>query len=228
MNFNDTFDAIKSYLAGFLTFVIFFAVASAFVWNEYKSVQADKDAVSTQLLSLKDAQIKLEKEKLHLQLELKDAEFKLEKEKSISQSKLKEKEFELSITSDAIKVKENDLDILIKQYQEKVKEINELHSYYSEKALKAKAEELILKAMNEFSALGVSIKKPDWCDKDYTNRYYRGKALIDQISALNSKYSISKEYSLFASKHSRGIISSNDGVCEANKSSNSDVASSSS
>lgn len=255
MTFTEIFNAIKSYLAGFLTFVVCFAVASAFLWNEYKAVQADKEAVSTKLLSLKDAQIKLEKEKSLLQFELKDAELKLEKEKATLQSKLKEKEFELSskeaklestkaeledeinklkgslsskqsITSDSIKAKESELKILIDQYQSKVKEVNELYSYYSKEALKAKAEELILKAMNEFSALGVNIRKPDWCDKDYTNRYYQGEALIDQISALNRKYSISDEYDWYVRTNSRGIVSSSDGVCEANKSSNSDAASS--
>jgi len=245
LTFTEIFNAIKSYLAGFLTFVVCFAVASAFLWGEYKAVQVDKEAVSTKLLSLKDAQIKLEKEKSLLQLELKDAEFKLEKEKTTLQSKLKEKEFELSkkeaklestkaeledevnklknslsskqsMTSDSIKDKERELEILIDQYQSRVKEVNELYSYYSKEALKAKAEELILKAMNEFSALGVNIRKPDWCDKDYTSRYYQGKALIDQISALNSKYSISDEYDWFVRTHSRGIMSSSDGECKAN------------
>lgn len=255
MTFKDIYNAIRSYLAGFLTFVVSFAVASVFLWNEYKAVQADKEAISTKLLSLKDAQIKLEKEKSLLHLELKDAEFKLEKEKATLQTRLREKEFELStkeaklesinteleneinklksslsskqsITSDSIKAKERELKILIDQHQRKVEEVNELYSYYSKEALKAKAEELILKAMNEFSALGVNIREPDWCDKDYTSRYYQGEALIDQISALNGKYSISEEYDWYVRTHSRGMFSLNDGECKTNKSNNSDTASS--
>lgn len=237
MTFTEIFNAIKSYLAGFLTFVVCFAVAGAFLWNEYKAVQADKEAVSIKLLSLKDAELKLEKEKAILQSKLKEKEFEL----STKEAKLERTKAELedeinklkgslsskqSITSDSIKAKESELKILIDQYQSKVKEVNELHSYYSKEALKAKAEELILKAMNEFSALGVNIRKPDWCDKDYTSRYYQGEALIDQISALNSKYSISDDYDWYVRTHSRGFVSSSDGVCEANKSSNSDAASS--
>lgn len=235
MNISEIYNAIKSYLAGFLTFIVCFAAATVFLWSEYKAVQADKEGVSTQLLSLKDAEIELQKEKTLLQLELKDREFELSrKEVQIERTKteLENRVIELTsslsnkeeVTSDAIKIKERELSMLIDEYEEKVKKVSELHSDYSHEAQKAKAEELILSAMNDFAALGVNMGRPDWCDQEYMSRYYQGKALIDQVSALNNKYEISDEYTWFVRRNSRSVMFASDGECKVNKSSNSDAA----
>lgn len=235
MNFSEIYNAIKSNFAGLLTFIIFFATALVFWWDEYKEVQADKEAVSTQLLSLKDAEVHLEKEKALLYSALKDKEFELltkENDMKKNNADLEKRIVELTnslsnkqeFTSDSIKIKEKKLSILIDEYEEKIKEVNNLYSYYSHEELKAKAEELIIKAMNDFSDLGVNIREPDWCDKEYMSRYYKGKALIDQISALNNKYKISDEYTWFVRTHSRSSISSSDGECKSNKQYNSNAA----
>lgn len=231
MTISEVYNAIKSYLAGFLTFVVCFAVAVTFLWGEYKAVQTDKEAVSTQLLSLKDAEIELQKEKALLQLEMKDREselsrkeVKFERIKTELENRIVELTSSLSnkeeVTSDAIELKERELSILIDEYEEKLKKVSELHSHYSHEALKAKAEELILSTMNDFAALGVNMSRPDWCDQEYMSRYYQGKALIEQISALNNKYEVSEEYTWFVRKNSRSVLSASDGECKANKSSN--------
>jgi hypothetical protein len=224
----EIFNAIKSYLAGFLTFVVCFSVAGVFLWDEYKEVQVSKENVSTKLLLLKDTELKLEKDKSLLQLKLKEQEFALSK-KEIQMDKAKkdlEERIEklkssLStsevINSDSIKNKEKELNILIEQYESNLDEVKELYTLYSLKARKAKAEDLILKTMEDFSALGVNISRPDWCDKDYMKRYYQGEALIDRINALNSEYSISEEYEWFVKSHSRSMRTSSDGECKANK-----------
>lgn len=236
MSFSVIYNAIKSYLTGFLTFAVCFSVASVFLWNEYKEVQINKESVSTKLLSLKDAEIKLEKEKSLLQLKLKEKEFELSKKEAQMdkvKTDLEEKNNELKkslsnakeIKSDSIENKEKMLNALIEQYESKVKEVNVLHSYYSNEARKAKAEELILKAMNDFSALGVNMRRPDWCDREYMSRYNQGKVLIDQISALNSKYLISDEYDWFVGTHTNSSILFGD-ECKTDNSSNVDAASS--
>jgi len=234
LTFSETLNAIKSYLAGFLTFTVLFSLAVVFLWDEYKEIQIQKETTSRQLLVIKDAELKLERDRSDLQIKFKEREFEISKKESQLEQAKKELEekisnLERSASNDgklshiSIQEKEAELDLIKEQYEIKFNEVKDLHAHYSQEAKKSKAEDLILNAMKEFSELGVNISRPDWCDKDYMGRYYKGKALIDQIYALNQKYSISDEYDWFVRKNTRSSTSFNDGVCEANKKLNSDA-----
>lgn len=70
-------------------------------------------------------------------------------------------------------------------------------------ALKAKANDDVIKLMNKFSKLGVDLKKPDWCDKAYTARYNTASNLLDAIKAMIKKYDLSDSYKAFVSANAK-------------------------
>jgi hypothetical protein len=229
LTFIELFYAIKSYLAGFLTFLVFFSAAGVFLWDEKKEIEVKSENIHKQLLYLKDEEIKLERKKSQDQLEFKEKEYELEKKEEELEAQLTELKRSILNAKDegnkSISNKESKLDFLIEKYESKIQDVKELYTLYSQEARKSKAEETVLTTMKEFSDLSVSLDKPDWCNKEYMARYYKGEILLDKISAINSKYSISDEYSWFVKKQSAGFIMFNNQDCEANKNLNADAKS---
>lgn len=85
-------------------------------------------------------------------------------------------------------------------------------------ALKAKANDSVLVLMNKFSALDVDLKKPDWCDKEYTKRYNQADRLLEAIKAQIKKYDLSDSYKAFASANSKSSNNtSSEGWCNGVK-----------
>ncbi|ELL9328547.1 hypothetical protein RX455_000267 [Vibrio fluvialis] len=218
MKFSEIYNAIKSHFLGFLTFVILFSVSAVYLVSEYKDIQLQKSNITSQLLALKDLELALEREKSKFQLEVKDKNFELSRREN------QVRELTVSLTNSrkgnesTLLEKERNLDLLKKQYESKLDEVKKLHVMYSNEAIKSKAEDKVLTLMKEFSDLGVDISEPDWCDKDYTKRYYKGVALIDQIRAINTRYALGEEFGRFVLHHTRGITWSSDDHCQSNKS----------
>jgi hypothetical protein len=123
----------------------------------------------------------------------------------------------------SISNKEDELNSLIDKYDTELQKVKELVKIYSQEARRSKAEDIVINIIKEFSELGVSLNKPDWCNNEYMARYYKGEVLLDQISALNNKYSISEEYSWFVKRQAAGFVSFNEHNCEAKKNINTDI-----
>ncbi|AMG02371.1 hypothetical protein [Vibrio mimicus] len=224
MNFQDIFQSIKSHLVAFVTFAVLFSAASFFIWSEYKEIQIEKQEISTRQLDLKNAELTFEKEKSKSKLELKDKENQLFLKEFQMDNARKEMENQIvrlkASLSDASKgnqtelmVKEEKLDALIEQYQKQLTYVQSLEKKYSYEMRKSEIEDRVLALMSEFSSLGIDIKSPDWCDKEYTQRYNKGKAIIDQVGVLVRTYNLGDKYQTFILTHTRGIVWSNDGVC---------------
>lgn len=214
-----------------------FSVGAAFLWNEYKEVQNKNEELTKKIIEMKDAEIALGKEKSRLELKLKEKEFELARKERILDEEKKEIEIEKeslkntlskirSEENSSISDKEKELEALISQYEKNLEKVKRLHSLYSREARTAKVEDEIINLMKEFSRLGVDIHKPNWCDEDYTKRYYQAKAIVKQISTLNSEYAISQDYRNFVQSNTRSFTSSSDGECEANNALNSDAVNS--
>ena len=233
MDFAVIFNSIKNHIISFFAFVVIFGGASVFIFGEYKGVQSEKENLFKLQLDLKKQELSFEQQKTKRDKELSAKEHTLaEMEKSLkkqmSDLKVKEKNTEKANASnnqkDALLISEKnkELDNLIRDYESKLETVSTLHSLYSKEAQKVKAETKIQELMLAYSKLGVNLNSPDWCDKEYTERYYHADALLDQISAINTKHNVSEEYSWFVKRNNKSWISSSDGVCEANKAIKSD------
>ena len=188
-------------MVGFLAFVIIFSGLSIFLFNWSKDLHERQ-------LKIKDEEIIFEQKIAKREKELYRKELKIE----VDEKSLK-KQFS------NLKIKEKKLDDSIRDYKNKLETINASHSLYSKVAQKAQAETKIQELMLTYSKLGVSLKKPNWCDKKYTQKYYQAEGLLDQILTINSKYNISNEYYMFVKRNINDAvwININDGVCEAEK-----------
>ena len=225
MNFQEIYQAIKSHLVAFVTYLVLFSAASLFIWSEYKSIQTEKQEISARQLDLKNAELKFEKEKSKSLLDLKDKENQLlhkeirmenartDLENQISQLKASVSDASKGNQTELV-AKEKKRDALIEQYQKQLAHVKALEEQYSFEMRKSEIEDRVFALMSEFSDLGVDIQSPDWCDNEYTRRYNKGKAIIDQISVLVRSYNLGDKYRTFILTHTRGIVWSNDGVCE--------------
>lgn len=225
MNFHEIYQAIKSHSVAFITFLVLFSAASLFIWSEYKSIQTEKQEISARQLDLKNSELKFEKEKSKSLLDLKDKEnqlrhkeIKMDNARAELENQIAQLKASLSDASKGnqteLAAKEKKLDALIKQYQKQLAHVNALEEQYSFEVRRSEIEDRVLVLMSEFSDLGVDIKSPDWCNKEYTHRYNKGKAIIDQISVLVRNYNLGDKYQAFILTHTRGVVWGNDEVCE--------------
>ena len=216
---------MKSHSVSFITFLVLFSAAGIFIWSEYKSIQTEKQEISSRQLDLKNSELKFEKEKSKSLLALKEKENQLLHKEIRMDNARKELENQIAqlkaSLSDASKgnqtelvAKETKLDALIQQYQKQLDHVNALEKKYSFEMRRAEIEDRVLALMSEFSDLGVDIQSPDSCNEEYTHRYNKGKAIIDQISVLVRNYNLGDKYQTFISTHTRAIFSINEEVCE--------------
>ncbi|WP_170941708.1 hypothetical protein [Cellvibrio mixtus] len=129
--------------------------------------------------------------------QLTDKYLKLQNDLNVVSNSLKENQETFNAR---IEAKFSELDKAIKENNESKRKSEEALISNSSENKKEKAEDLILESMRSYADLGVDMDHWDNCDKEYTDRYRKGKVLLDQIYSLNKKYKISDQYSLFVDK----------------------------
>lgn len=84
---------------------------------------------------------------------------------------------------------------------------------------KKKAQAEILKLMNEFAAFDVDLKQPDWCDRDYSARFYKAETKLNEIKQVMKKNGLTSSYKSYLANASRNEDNggSPDGWCNGVK-----------
>ncbi|MDA7746544.1 hypothetical protein N8878_04350 [Psychromonas sp.] len=81
-----------------------------------------------------------------------------------------------------------------------------------------KVKQEIAKMMDEFAALDVDLKKPNWCDKDYSVRFMKADKQFKDIKALIEKNGMTDTYKVYLTNASRNKSeSAPDGWCNGVK-----------
>lgn len=186
----------KPALVSFLVFFTLCAITVPFLWSRYDELNSKT--------------IQLEKRKNAL--DIKEADLsrreQLIKEKSATTdndciSQTQETLEKLNKKEDSLKAKEQIL-------KDEEKKINQLKAKYSDAAKKYNAEQKVIALMDKFSALGVDLHHEDWCDKDYTRRYYEGEAILSQIYSIASANDLGLSYTSFATQHKTAFVTTGD------------------
>ena len=73
-------------------------------------------------------------------------------------------------------------------------------------------EKNIMSLQNKFSSLGVDLNSPNWCDKDYTKRFYEASAILSSISTQASRFKELEKYNAFVFNN-QARISVGKGTC---------------
>ncbi|QCO86340.1 hypothetical protein D3H41_09685 [Vibrio neocaledonicus] len=198
-------------------------------------VQFEKDQADSKLrlvekkneLDKKEQILKLQQEQLESEkLSYKaDIEKKLLADLTVDQLQLEAKQKEHNERFDQLELvrielnqQKQELENKIKLYNEKISSVEKLYKEYSSQAvyvqIQLNAEKEIFAQMSAFSKLGVNLKNKDWCDKEYTNRYYQAEGILSQISSISRANGLYDKYESFLLSNGKFIHSSDDGVCK--------------
>jgi hypothetical protein len=216
MNWDQAVDFIKRHFSVAIVFAILFALGMAFMWSENRNLQADyrtlyagflneRKEIHKKELQFKDMQIQYEKEKAEIEVQLTKMNTSAERSLENANARMKDlkRMLELAENEPSIQEKKKELNSLIEQYRNAIFHLNETTSIEKKRN---NAQEWIVKAMNDFSKLGVDMQSPDSCDKEYMRRYNEGAALINQIRALNDDYLDSDEIALFVRQNEQSLV----------------------
>ena len=80
----------------------------------------------------------------------------------------------------------------------------------------AKAKKDVAKLMDKLNKLNVDLKKPNWCDKAYTQRFNQANHILSAIEAMVKRYNLSDTYKAFLSANTR-TPGDSDGWCNGVK-----------
>lgn len=190
----------------------------AYLWSEYKSLQKDELAFRDSKLAFQKSQNDFEKLKIEFDLNQKVKAEKIEKANQqliLDRQQLDKDRVEFEKDKTALNTSYKDeLNKKIAEYNKQVSDFSKLKENISFESQKIAADKEIQKTMSDFADLEVDLRHPDWCDKEYTKKYYKGEALLAKISAINSKFNISEEYNWYVKSKSKSVTSSSDGKCE--------------
>jgi chromosome segregation ATPase len=186
-------------------------------FKEHKHNETLKFSKLNQKIKDKEAVFKTKEDKLANDISklqehvLKDVEKKL----AVRRKNLIAGEKELTDKEAKLESYGAQLDKLANQLVEERKKVNAERSRYSKNAQKAKVEEKIISLIDDLADLGVDMKKPNWCDEEYTKRYNKGKSIVKQISTLNSIHKINDHYDNFVTSQRRTVFTQSDGECSS-------------
>lgn len=83
---------------------------------------------------------------------------------------------------------------------------------------KKKANAEVLGLMNEFAAYDVDLKKPNWCDREYSARFYKAESKLDVIKKKIKDNGLESNYKTYLENTSRNKSNeSPDGWCNGVK-----------
>ncbi|CZF84822.1 hypothetical protein [Grimontia marina] len=201
---------------------------------DFEKQNADSKVAFTQKkqeLEKLQQHLKLEREKLESEKKAYESDIKQTLQESLAVKELQlraqqaandEKTIKLEEALAEVQDKKSELKREIDSYNEKALAFQSLYAEYSAVAIEAKAqavaEQEIFVQMREFSKLGVNLRHQDWCDKDYTRRYYQAEGIVAQINSIARANGLSNKYSSFVLQNTRRIYNSSDGVCQSEKS----------
>jgi hypothetical protein len=155
------------------------------------------------LIKQKNYKVEIEK-KLHNELFLERQD--LIKQRELIATKIQE------LKAEQIKLSTSQV-----SYQGKLKAIETLYEELSDTAIlvnsQIRAEKEIFSLMSKFSELGVKLSRKDWCDKEYTKRYYQAEGIISQITSIASASGMAGKYKGYVLSNGVGWISTDDGLC---------------
>ena len=80
----------------------------------------------------------------------------------------------------------------------------------------AKAKRDVAKLMDKLTKLNVDLKKPNWCDKAYTQRFNQANNILNAIKAMVKRYDLGDSYRAFISSNTR-TAGDSDGWCNGVK-----------
>jgi hypothetical protein len=181
----------KSALVSILVFFTLCTITVPFLWGRY-------DELSSKTLQLEKRQNALDIKETDLNRREQLIDEKSAKTDNDCASQAKEALEKLNKKENSLKAKEQ----ILKDEENK---INRLKAEYSEAAKKHNAEQKVIALMDKFSALGVDLHHEDWCDKDYTKRFYEGEAILNQIYSIVTSNNLGFSYTSFLQRHMSGI-----------------------
>jgi len=83
---------------------------------------------------------------------------------------------------------------------------------------KKAAEQSVQRLMKRFVSLDVDLKKPNWCDKAYSQKFNEASNILNAIDGMAKKYDLAASYGAFVSANARSSSSTaGDGWCNGVK-----------
>ncbi|TEW55920.1 hypothetical protein E2R68_02180 [Psychromonas sp. RZ22] len=118
----------------------------------------------------------------------------------------------------ALKAKNDVLEkemVEFRKWQKESAKINKAAALAEEKR---KAQDEVVKLMDEFTAFDIDLKKPNWCDKEYSERFYQAEDKLNEIKDLVKKHNFGDSYKAFLVDASRSTSNTApDGWCNGVK-----------
>ena len=178
---NISKDDIKNYIVIIIIGVVIFGWASYNIYDDYTEVSEKRIILQKEIAAFYKEENKIKEE-------------------------LNNQRNELLLLKRSIENKENTRNNFALKYNNCMTEYKKLKTKINNSEFSSTIENKIIKLMDKFSDLGVNLRKPNWCDKDYTKRYDMASSILKQISSLIGTDSDLRKYNDFVQGNRSFII----------------------